>query len=109
MEKISSYIKNWNWNPGEEKIDFPFDSVSNPSHYSKLESYCKCGEKYETRKITQELPMNKGCAIKYIVRSGHKGDEVEDLKKAKQFIDFEIDRIGEKDCRDRKEASVRFG
>ena len=39
--------------------------------------------------------FNKGNAIKYIVRAGKKDPlrEVEDLKKARQYIDFEIERL----------------
>lgn len=39
--------------------------------------------------------FNKGNAIKYIVRAGKKDPlrEVEDLKKARQYIDFEIARL----------------
>ena len=39
--------------------------------------------------------FNKGNAIKYIVRAGKKDPlrEVEDLKKARQYINFEIERL----------------
>lgn len=39
--------------------------------------------------------FNKGNAIKYIVRAGKKDPlrEVEDLQKAKQYIEFEIERL----------------
>lgn len=39
--------------------------------------------------------FNKGNAIKYIVRAGKKDPlrEVEDFKKARQYIDFEIERL----------------
>lgn len=39
--------------------------------------------------------FNRGCAIKYIARAGKKDPlrEVEDLKKARQYIDFEIERL----------------
>lgn len=69
------------------------DNVKSPSHYNHLDAFCQCGERYQPYKLTQELPFNKGSAIKYIVRSGHKDDERQDLEKAKQFIDFEIERI----------------
>jgi hypothetical protein len=69
--------------------------IKNPLHY-QAEAYCQCGIRYEPRKLTQEMPMNKGSAMKYIIRSGKKNDEIEDLEKAKQFIEFEIDRIKEK-------------
>ena len=39
--------------------------------------------------------FNKGNAIKYIARAGRKGKEteIEDLKKAMQYLQFEIDRL----------------
>lgn len=36
---------------------------------------------------------NLGSAVKYISRAGHKDDIVQDLKKAQEFIQFEIDAI----------------
>ena len=39
------------------------------------------------------LNFNLGSAIKYISRAGHKDDAVQDLKKAQEFIQFEIDAI----------------
>ena len=39
--------------------------------------------------------FNKGNAIKYIVRAGrkNKGTEIEDLRKAMTYLQFEIDRL----------------
>lgn len=39
------------------------------------------------------LNFNLGSAVKYISRAGHKDDIVQDLKKAQEFIQFEIDAI----------------
>lgn len=65
-----------------------FDSVSHPSHYTE-------GRKYEPRKVIHdwELNFNLGNAVKYISRAGRKGDALEDLKKAKQYIEFEIEEL----------------
>lgn len=38
------------------------------------------------------LNFNLGSAVKYISRAGHKDDIVQDLKKAQEFIQFEISR-----------------
>ena len=51
--------------------------------------------------ILRDLPFNKACAIKYILRAGHKKDislsdnqkEIEDLKKAIWYLNDEIQRI----------------
>ena len=70
-----------------------FDVVSHPSHYTK-------GRKYEVWKVIRDwgLNFNLGSAVKYIARAGRKDDILQDLKKAKQFIEFEIEAIeGERD------------
>ena len=40
----------------------------------------------------QQLDFFAGNVVKYICRAGHKGDKLEDLKKAKQYIDMLIDK-----------------
>jgi hypothetical protein len=42
--------------------------------------------------IVEHLPFNIGAAVKYLWRCGQKGDEIEDLKKARWFVDREIER-----------------
>lgn len=37
--------------------------------------------------------FNRGNAIKYIARAGHKDSEIEDLKKAAWYIQREIERL----------------
>lgn len=70
-----------------------FDPVSKPSHYTE-------GRKYEPRKVIYDwgLNFNLGNAVKYISRAGRKVDAVEDLKKAIQYIEFELEELenGEK-------------
>ena len=65
--------------------------VTHPSHYTqgKIEVYKFVNDK--------NLNFNRGNAVKYIVRAGLKdpAKEIEDLMKAKQYIDFEIERIME--------------
>ena len=65
------------------------DPVSHPTHYTqgKIELYKFINDK--------NLNFNRGNAIKYIIRAGLKDPqkEIEDLQKAKQYIDFEIERI----------------
>ncbi len=59
-----------------------------PEHYNQ-------NSPYEVIKIIEHFNLNfsKGNAIKYILRAGKKNDEVEDLEKAKQYLQFEIDRL----------------
>lgn len=64
------------------------NAISHPSHYCD-------GRKYEPKDVIRDwgLNFNLGSACKYISRAGRKGDIVEDLEKAKQFIQFEIDYL----------------
>mgnify|MGYP003045773409 CR=1 FL=1 len=73
------------------KEETSFDVVSHPSHYTE-------GRKYEPRKVIADwgLNFNLGNAVKYISRAGRKGDKIEDLRKAIQYIEFEIEELEEK-------------
>lgn len=64
--------------------------ISHPSHYVD-------GRKYEPKDVIRDwnLNFNLGSAVKYISRAGRKDDIIQDLKKAKQFIDFEIEALEE--------------
>lgn len=59
----------------------------NPKHYSRLNP--------QPKDVIRAwgLNFNLGSAVKYISRAGHKDDIVQDLKKAQEFIQFEIDAI----------------
>jgi hypothetical protein len=63
------------------------DPVNHPKHYISHPSGVECIE------VTEHFNFNKGNAIKYIWRSSDKGKEVEDLRKARWYIDREIARI----------------
>lgn len=64
------------------------DSVKHPSHYTE-------GRKFEPKDVIRDwgLNFNVGSAVKYLSRAGRKDDIVQDLRKAQQFIQFEIDAI----------------
>lgn len=68
------------------------DPVNHPKHYTSHPSGVECIE------ITEHLNFNIGNAIKYLWRAGLKGEQIEDLRKARWYIDREIARIlnGEK-------------
>lgn len=70
------------------KEETSFDAVSHPSHYAE-------GRKYEPRKVIADwgLNFNLGNAVKYISRAGRKGDKIEDLQKAIQYIEFELEEL----------------
>ena len=65
-----------------------FDPVTGPKHYLD-------GRKYEPRKVIMdwELDFYLGNVVKYISRAGRKGDVIEDLKKAKQYLEWEIEML----------------
>lgn len=73
-----------------------YDKVHKPKHYTE-------GRKYEPKDVIRDwgLNFNLGSSVKYIARAGRKDDVVQDLKKAQEFIQFEIDAIEA----ERKEAS----
>jgi hypothetical protein len=56
----------------------------NPSHYKSHPSGIECIQ------ITRHMGFNLGNAIKYIWRAGLKGSSIEDLKKAKWYLEDEI-------------------
>lgn len=65
----------------------PFDAV-NPRHYRQHKSGIECIQ------ITEHMGFNLGNAVKYIWRADLKNDAIEDLRKAKWYIDRELMRRG---------------
>ena len=63
------------------------DPVNHPKHYTEHPSGVECIE------ITEHMNFCVGNAIKYLWRAGLKGEQVEDLRKARWYSDREIARI----------------
>ena len=71
------------------------DDVAHPTHYTQGKIECI------DYIVDKKLDFCLGNAIKYITRAGHKGSAemtqkdktIQDLEKAKQYIDFEITKI----------------
>ena len=59
----------------------------NPPHYQGHQSGVECIQ------ITEHMNFCLGNAIKYIWRAGLKNNAIEDLRKARWYIDREIARI----------------
>jgi hypothetical protein len=59
----------------------------NPAHYQSHPSGIECIQ------ITEHMNFCRGNAIKYLWRAGEKGDAIEDLLKARWYIDREIQRL----------------
>jgi len=66
--------------------------VNHPSHYA--DGWSNGAEVID---ITENLNFNRGNAVKYIARAGRKDamKTVEDLKKARWYIDRELKRLGD--------------
>lgn len=62
------------------------DPVEHPAHYTNHPSGVECIQ------ITEHMGFCLGNAIKYIWRADEKGDAIEDLRKAKWYIEREIER-----------------
>ncbi len=63
------------------------DIINHPDHYNGHPSGVECIE------IVKHMNFCLGNAVKYIWRSNHKGNKVEDLGKAIWYLNCEIDRL----------------
>lgn len=63
------------------------DPVNHPRHYTWLPNGL------EVIDVTENLNFCLGNAVKYIMRAGHKDSQIQDLQKARWYIDREIDRL----------------
>jgi Protein of unknwon function (DUF3310) len=63
------------------------DLVNHPPHYTSHPSGIECIA------VTEYMNFCVGNAMKYLWRAGQKGDVLEDLKKARWYIDREIYRL----------------
>lgn len=63
------------------------DPVTKPAHY--------IAGPFECREVIAALGLNfnRGAALKYLWRAGRKGDELTDLRKARECLDHEIRRV----------------
>lgn len=86
-KEIADYCKN-------DMVSVPkaYNNITNPDHYT-------AGRKYEPRKVIEDWGLNfyTGNVVKYISRAGRKGgsmtNAIEDLKKAAQYLEWEIERL----------------
>lgn len=86
-------------NKAFEKQKDGFNVISKPAHYTQ-------GRKYEPRKVIIDwgLGFYLGNTVKYISRAGRKGSAIEDLEKAAQYLQWEIERLKEKEEKKNDEA-----
>lgn len=73
----------------EQVVELPKqeDVINHPSHYTR--------GKIEVIDFIedQQLPYHLGNVIKYVARAGYKGDKLEDLKKARWYLDRYINEV----------------
>ena len=82
---LAFYGKLSYFEPKEEKNDDEIDMVNHPQHYQHGIEPIEFIESHN-------LNFNLGNAVKYIARAPYKGNEIEDLKKAKWYLEREINR-----------------
>ena len=75
-------------------------NVSHPSHYNQGIEAIDIIESWD-------LNFSLGNAIKYILRSPYKGKQIEDLEKARWYIDREINRLKDEMVKKNIEECVR--
>ena len=63
------------------------DPVNHPKHYTSHPSGVECIT------VTEWMNFNLGNAVKYIWRNGDKGNHIQDLEKARWYLDREINRL----------------
>jgi hypothetical protein len=61
-------------------------NVDHPLHYNSQGSGIECID------VVEWMGFSLGNAIKYIWRADHKGNDIEDLEKARWYLDREIER-----------------
>ena len=66
----------------------PNDAVEHPKHYTSHPSGINCIQ------VTEHMGFNLGNAIKYVWRADLKHDAIEDLRKAKWYIERELQKRG---------------
>ncbi len=63
------------------------DNINHPPHYNSHPSGIECIE------VVEHFGFNVGNAIKYLWRAGLKTDAIEDLRKARWYVEREIARV----------------
>lgn len=89
-------IPHQKWYPGAVLVkpsghtELHTDTVNHPAHYLQHPSGVECIA------ITEHFNFNRGNAIKYIWRADEKGSTLENLRKARWYLDREILRLEQK-------------
>jgi hypothetical protein len=78
----------WTWINSYNYLPEPESDAINPKHYTHFKGL-------EVIDLAEQLNYNRGNVVKYVARAGVKNvdTEMEDLEKAKWYIEREIERI----------------
>ncbi|QFP94840.1 hypothetical protein SEA_MARSHAWN_54 [Mycobacterium phage Marshawn] len=68
------------------------DAVNHPSHYTQGPPCKGCGRPIECLDVTEGMGFCLGNTVKYVWRCDLKHDAIEDLRKARVYLDREISR-----------------
>jgi hypothetical protein len=81
------HSEDFNFNPDRIQLMKYIERVDHPSHYNK--------GKFEVIDVIHDwgLDFSEGNVIKYVARSKLKDDRLEDLKKARWYLDYLIKSI----------------
>lgn len=84
---LANMVANKLEEPEVKVVELKEDVINHPSHYTR--------GKIEVIDFIedQQLPYHLGNVIKYIARAGYKGDKLEDLKKARWYLDRYINGV----------------
>jgi hypothetical protein len=74
----------WRWTVGDRPTE-P-ERVDHPQHYGQHPSGVECID------VVEHFGFNLGNAVKYIWRADHKGNAIEDMRKAIWYVEREIAR-----------------
>lgn len=75
-----------------QKYEKPADMVKHPNHYNSKSMECKDVISVMVEGLEGEDAFFMGNAIKYLYRFSDKGTPEQDLRKAKQYIDFMLEK-----------------
>lgn len=85
----------------------PFSPVDHPKHYNELPAKCdSCGDSIECIEVVRHMNFNLGNVVKYVWRAGEKGNTIQDLQKAKWYLEDEIHQLQVKKARELAESGV---
>ena len=98
-KKKDDYVEQLDWIDYDEYRS----KVEHPSHYTLggIETW----DFIEAKRLNYNL----GNVVKYVTRCDHKGSPIEDLQKARQYLDREIQRrLDDEDERRQDEEGIRW-